>query len=384
MKLAKRIRIKPNKEQETQFLEFCNTARFAYNESLAFHNRKYREDGSYATIQECIKHLQDLKYNNPKYSFLLAVPEAVTKQAIKDLDKAFRNFFSYKDKGFELPNFKKRNRCKKSFYQRTDNFRQVDETHIKITGIKTPVKIKRCSIPEKVLNTRISFDGKYWYLSFSVETEIEKVGLTGETIGIDLGIKELATVSDGTVYHNINKTDAVRKTEKRKRRLQRQLSRKYQANKQGSKFVKTKNILKLEQEIRLIDRCLKNIRNTYIHETTKALVRTKPSTIVLEDLNVKRMMKNKYLSKAVQQQEFRKFRAYLEYKCIIYGIKVQVANTWYPSSKTCSCCGNVKKQLKISERIYKCDSCGFELDRDLNAAINLSRYPLIGKKRTDT
>lgn len=367
--LSKKLRLYPTKEQVNMFKKFCGVARFAYNECLSYRIDKYNLEGVSLTVQDCIEHIQDLKYSDD-YSWIREVPEAVTKQAIKDLDKAYKSFFREK-KGF--PKYKKKGKCTESFYQRTDKFKQIDENHIKITGIKEPVKIKIFELPYKVFNPRISFDGKYWYLSFGYEEEVKENRGT-EKIGIDLGIKNLGVVSDGRVYKNINKSKTVKRLEKHKRKLQRQLSRKYELNKRGTKFIKTNNILKLQHKVRLLDRRLANIRNTYIHEVTKDLVRTTPKEIVIEDLNVKGMMKNKHLSKAIQQQEFGKFRLYLEYKCKLNNIKLTVVDSFYPSSKTCSCCGNKKEKLSLSERIYVCDSCGHIIDRDLNAAINLSKY----------
>lgn len=366
MQLSRKIRLYPTKEQETLFIEFANTSRFAYNECLAYRISEYQKGKSIGQ-NECIKHLQELKYSD-EYSWLQKTPEAITKQAIKDLDKAYKRFFKEK-KGF--PKFHKKNKTPLSFYQRTDKFRQIDDTHIKITGIKTPVKCHKCKIPDKVVNTRIKYDGKYWYLSYAYEKAVTQKDLSDTAIGVDLGIKEYAVCSDGTVYSNINKTDRVRRLEKRKKRLQRQLSRKYEMNKNGKKFIKTQNIIKLEQRVRLIDRKLDNIRDNYVHTVTKQLVLKKPKAIVIEDLNVKGMMKNKHLSHAIGQQNFRKTREYLTYKAKLYGIPLIVADKFYPSSKRCSSCGNIKKDLRLKDRVYRCPVCGLKLDRDLNASLNL-------------
>lgn len=372
MQIANKIRIYPTKEQEKQLFQFAGTSRFAWNESLAYRQDRYDNQKLNTTVQECIEHLQDLKRNNPDYAWLNNIPEAITKQAIKDLDKAYKSFFK---SGFGKPKFKKKGKCNTSFYQRTDNFYQIDAIHIKITGIKTPVKIKKIDIPKKVANTRVSFDGKYWYLSYAYEIE-ENTNNGIEELGVDLGIKDLAIISDGRKFKNINKTQTIKKLEKQKKRLQRQVSRKYEMNKQSKKFIKTENIKKLEQKIRMIDRRLANIRNTYIHEVTKDLVRTTPKKIVIEDLNVKGMMRNKHLSKAVANQCFNKFRQYLTYKCQMNGIELVIADRWFPSSKKCSCCGNIKKDLKLKDRTYVCVACGLKIDRDFNASINLSKYKI--------
>lgn len=317
-------------------------------------------------------HLQELKYTKERYSWLQGIPEAITKQAIKDLLKAYSMFYKRGNRGF--PKFKSKRRSKLSFYQRTDNLRMVDDTHIKITGIKSPVKVK-VQVPNGVKNPRVSFDGKFWYLSYSSEFIEPELKTEGDTLGIDLGIKSLATVSDGEVFGNINKTSRVKELEKRKKRLQRKLSKKYDMNKRGGKYIKTNNIKKLEQSVRMLDRRLKNIRDTYLHTVTYRLV-SRAKAICIEDLNVSGMLKNKYLSKSIQQQEFYKFRQYITYKCQGYGVDLTIADRFYPSSKMCSCCGNKKNFLSLSERTYRCYSCGSVLDRDLNAAINLRNYIL--------
>lgn len=377
MKVSRKIRLYPTKEQEKLFIKFSNCARWAWNESLAYRIDKYENHGLNTIMQDCIERIQELKYNNIYYEWVQKIPESITKRSIKDLDKAFKNFFK---SGFGFPKFKKKGKSKLSFYQREDNFRQIDENHIKITGIKTPVKIKKTWFPMKLYNIRVSFDGKFWYLSFSFDIQEQTLENLTKPIGVDLGIKQLAVVSDGRVYNNINKQDIVKKLERRKNRLQSQLSRKYEHNRHDKKYIKTSNIIKLEHKIVLIDRRLKNIRNTYIHDVTTDLVRTKPSKIVIEDLNIRDMMKNKHLSKAIQQQEFYKVRQYLAYKCKFYGIELVIEDRFYPSSKLCSCCGNVKKRLSLSERTYSCGKCGLQVDRDYNASINLSKYNKDWKK----
>lgn len=168
MQMVKKIRVYPNKEQEELFWQFADTSRWAWTESLAYRTVRYEKDDSNTTIQQCIEHIQELKHSNSDYSWINSIPEAITKQAIKDLDKAYKSFFK---SGFGKPKFKKKGKCNVSFYQRTDNFHQVDDTHIKIIGIKTPVKIKKIDIPKKVSNTRVSFEGKYWYLFYTYEIQ---------------------------------------------------------------------------------------------------------------------------------------------------------------------------------------------------------------------
>ena len=383
MLLGKKIRLYPTEYQEQMFFQFAGTSRFAYNYALGYKLDTYDKDKSNPNQKTIRNALADLKHNDIDYKWLQLVPEAITKQAISDLDSAYTDWLKSisgkSKKKVGKPKFKKKGKCTVSFYQRTDNIHVIDATHVKITGVKDGVRVKE-HIPKVVKNTRVKYDGKYWYLTYCVETDVSTTTTTDITMGVDLGIKETAIISDGRVYENINKSKVVKHLEKRKRHLQRQLSRKYEANKQGNKFVKTNNIKKLEQQIRLIDRTLSNIRHNYIHNITKELVKTTPKKIVIENLNVSGMTKNKHLSKAVQQQLFYEFRRQLEYKCKLYGIELVVADRFYPSSKLCSCCGNKKTDLKLKDRIYKCDCCGLEIDRDLNAAINLSKYPEIKYK----
>lgn len=196
---------------------------------------------------------------------------------------------------------------------------------------------------------------------------------SNEGIGIDLGIKDLAICSDKHKYQNINKTQKIKKLEKRKRRLQRSVSRKYEKNKKGESYCKTSNIIKREKELLKLNHRLTNIRQNYLHQTTSEIIKREPSFICIEDLNVKGMMKNKHLSKAIQQQKLYEFRRQIEYKSAWNNIKVIIADRFFPSSKLCSCCGNIKKDLKLSDRIYKC-KCGNIIDRDYQASLNLKRY----------
>ena len=196
-------------------------------------------------------------------------------------------------------------------------------------------------------------------------------------MGIDLGVKDLAIAEyngERIVFTNINKSRKMRQLNKQQKHLQRSISRKYEANHKGKRYVKTKNIDRSESKLRRLHARITNIRTNYIHQCTHRLISLLPKRIVMEDLNVQGMMKNKHLSKAVQEQCFFEFRRQMQYKCEWNGIELVLADRFYPSSKTCSCCGNIKHDLKLSDRVYKCDVCGTVIDRDYNAAINLSRY----------
>ncbi|MGN0240142.1 MAG: RNA-guided endonuclease InsQ/TnpB family protein [Candidatus Weimeria sp.] len=391
MLIGRVVRLQPNKEQEAAFRRFAGTNRFAWNTCKAYYDKTRMEKHEYASISDMMKHLQDMKHNDLAYAWLNDVPEAITKQAIKDLHKAYQKYYKdrktmkpdpkHPDKG--KPRFKKKYKCQESFYQRTDNIHKIDDIHIKITGIKKPVKcamLRGIDLPEHIQNPRITYDGKYWYLSYSYEIAESNIvsDYDRETLGIDLGIKDFAILSDGQHFRNINKDPKVRKLRKRLKHLQREVSRKYEANcttdKNGKKiYHKTNNIKKIEQQIRLIYRKITNIWTTYMYEVAKAVAKTKPQTIVIEDLNIKGMMQNPHLARTVAEENFYKFRQILTYKGQMNGIAVKFADRWYPSSKKCSCCGNIKHDLKLSDRTYHCLVCGFTIDRDENAAINLER-----------
>ena len=223
------------------------------------------------------------------------------------------------------------------------------------------------------MNPRIKYDGVNWWITVGVECKNSTSFPQNEGIGIDLGIKDLAICSDNVVYKNINKIQKVKKLEKRKRRLQRSISRRYEKNKKGGSYCKTSNIIKREKELLKLNHRLTNIRQNYLHQTTSEIVNRKPRFICMEDLNVKGMMKNRHLSKAVQQQCFGEFRRQMEYKSAWNNIPVIIADRFFPSSKLCSCCGNIKTDLKLSDRIYKCE-CGNVIDRDYQASLNLKRY----------
>ena len=220
----------------------------------------------------------------------------------------------------------------------------------------------------------ISFDGKYWYLSYTEDVETQVVDLPDYTdgVGIDLGIKTLATVSDGTTVPNIKTFRRVRILNKRLKRLQRKVSRKYNINK-CNKHNKTKNIIKLERQIKLIYRSLRNIRINHIRKFVSDLVRKQPQYIAIEDLNVKGMMKNKYLAKDIANCSFYTIREHLIRKATERHIAVRLVDRFYPSSKTCSNCGSCKKDLKLGQRVYYCDNCQEKLDRDFNASLNIAK-----------
>lgn len=220
----------------------------------------------------------------------------------------------------------------------------------------------------------IAFDGKYWYLSYTedVEPQVNELPEYTDGVGIDLGIKTLATVSDGTTVPNIKTFRRVRILNKRLKRLQRKVSRKYLINK-CNKHNKTKNIIKLERQIKLIHRSLRNIRINHIRKFVSDLVKKQPQYIAIEDLNVKGMMKNKYLAKDIANCSFYAIREHLIRKATERCIAVRLVDRFYPSSKTCSNCGGYNKNLELSQRVYHCDNCKENMDRDFNASLNIAK-----------
>ncbi|WP_339318605.1 transposase [Paenibacillus sp. FSL R10-2734] len=366
MILARKVRLLPTPEQLKQLWKSAGTARWAYNWALARQHENYKNGGKFIPDGDLRKELTILK-RTEELTWLFEVSNNVTKQAIKDACEAFKRFFKKKA---QFPRFKSKRKSKPAFYNDNVKLKVKDSIALieKVGWVQTAEPLP---MDVSYIQPRVSFDGKYWYLAIGIEQDMHITELTDVTLGIDVGIKDLAVRSDGERYKNINKTKVVRWTKKRLRRLQRSVSRKYDMNKEGNRFAKTSNIIKQEKQIRLLHRKLANIRNNHIHQVTNSIVKTKPSKIVIEDLNVSGMMKNKHLSKAIQEQKLHDFKVKLTYKCDKYGIELVEADRWYPSSKMCSNCGTLKNDLKLSDRVYHC-TCGLHIDRDLNAAINLA------------
>lgn len=373
-----KIRLLPTKEQEILMFKSIGCSRFVYNWALNKCNVLYKQGIKYS-MSDIRKQFTQLKKEND-FKWLNEVSNTTMVESMRNLDKAFKLFFKKKAK---YPKFKSKKTSNKSFYVRYDSLYFKDNIcNIEKIGkirFKTNYKIPKC----KYTNPYCSYDGKYWYVSFGYEQNENQVELDRNlSIGIDLGVRDLAICSNATIIKNINKSITVRRLKKRLKRLQRQVSRKYDNlnnNKtfvKGEKIIKTQNIIKLERKIKLVYRRLNNIRNNHIHQATNKIIKFYPYRIVMEDLNISGMMKNKCLSKAIQEQKFYEFIRQMKYKCEFNGIEFIQADRFYASSKTCSCCGSIKKDLKLKDRVYKCD-CGLSIDRDLNASINLSKYQLV-------
>ena len=377
-----KVMLLPNNKQKTKLFQYANTARFAYNWALEREEENYKNGGKFISDGELRKEFTQLKKTS-EYAWLNDISNNVTKQAIKDACGAYQDFF----KGYtNFPRFKSRKHSVPKFYQDTEKIKFTD-THVKVEGFarsrkKNKQKLNWIRLAEygripmngKYSNPRIKFDGLNWWITVGMEYEDSTTLPTNEGIGIDLGISDLAICSDKQKYQNINKSQKVKKIEKRKRRLQRSISRRYEKNKKGESYCKTSNIIKREKELLKLNHRLTNIRQNYLHQTTSEIIKREASFICMEDLNVKGMMKNKHLSKAIGQQCFGEFRRQMEYKSKWNNIPVIIADRWFPSSKLCSCCGYIKKDLKLSDRIYKCCECGNVMDRDYQASLNLKRY----------
>ena len=315
---------------------------------------------------------------HPEYSWIKEAYSKAVTQAVNNGQTAFTRFFNHES---AFPNFKKKGRSDVKMYFVKNNPKdcRCERHRINIPSLGW-VRIKEKGyIPTTkdgyvIKSGSVSIKADRFYVSVLVEIpDVNIDNNSNEGIGIDLGIKDLAICSDGNTYKNINKNQTVKKLEKRKRRLQRSVSRKYEHNKKGGSYCKTNNIVKKEKLLLKVNHRLANIRKDYLNQTTSEIVNRKPRFICIEDLNVSGMMKNRHLSKAVQNQGFFEFRKQLEYKCNNNGIQLIVADRFYPSSKLCSCCGNIKKDLKLSNRIYKCE-CGNVINRDFQASLNLKAY----------
>lgn len=372
-----KIRLYPTKEQETLMWKHIGACRYIWNWMLAKQQELFEARKKHLSAFSMINLLKPLK-NDGKHEWLYEVSATTCQIICRDLDKAYKDYFA-KRRGF--PKFKSRKRAKTAFPVRNDGMRFVNQSHIKIEKFG---KIK-CRIDNrlnplvkyKFSNARITYINCKWILTVGVESENQAQTLTDKSMGIDLGVKDSAVVAYGDeklVFTNINKSRQIRLLKQKIKHLQRTISRKYEANKVGKKFVKTKNIERCEEQLRRLHARLSNIRMNYIHQSTHKLISLLPYRVVMEDLNVSGMIKNRHLSKAIQEQCLYEWIRQMKYKCEWNGIESIQADRFYPSSKTCSNCGCIKSDLKLSDRIFICNECGFEIDRDFNAALNLSRY----------
>ena len=377
-----KVMLIPNNKQKTKLFQCSGVSRFAYNWTLSRQQENYKNGGKFISDYDLRKEFTQLK-KTKEYEWLNQYSNNIPKQAIKDACDSYKRFFKGCSK---FPKFKSKKKSRPSFY--VDNVKiQFTDTHVKLEKISNSTKKNKAKlnwirlaekgrIPTdcKYSNPRVTFDGINFWISVGIEVEESTEVPVNNGIGIDLGIKDLAICSDKNTYKNINKTKEIKKIKKKKRRLQRRVSRKYLINKKGGSYYKTSNIIKLENQLLKLNHRLTNIRHNYLHEITSEIISRKPMFIALEDLNVKGMMKNKHLAKAIQEQSFYEFKRIISYKANWNNIKIIEVPRFYPSSKTCSECGAIKKDLRLSDREWVCTECGVIHDRDYNASVNLMKY----------
>ena len=367
--------INPTEEQKVRIRKTIGTCRFIYNFYLA-HNKELHESGKKFMSSSRFRVWLNNEYlpNHPEYSWIKEAYSKSVTQAVNNGQTAFEKFFNHKS---AFPKFKKKGRSDvKMYFVRNNPKDCLCERHrIKIPSLGW-VRIKEKGyIPTTkdgyvIKSGHVSIKADRYYVSVLIKIPDRRTANnSSEGIGIDLGLKDFAIVSNGKTYKNINKSVRLRKLEKKLVREQRSLSRKYENLKKGESTQK-RNIQKQRLKIQKLHHRIDNIRTDYINKIIAEIVKTKPSYITIEDLNVSGMMKNRHLSKAVASQKFYEFKTKLEAKCREYGIELRIVDRWFPSSKTCHCCKNIKKDLKLSDRIFRCD-CGYIEDRDFNAALNL-------------
>ena len=367
--------INPTEEQKVRIRKTIGTCRFIYNFYLA-HNKELHESGKKFMSSSQFRVWLNNEYlpNHPEYSWIKEAYSKSVTQAVNNGQTAFKNFFNHKS---AFPKFKKKGRSDvKMYFVRNNPKDCLCERHrIKIPSLGW-IRIKEKGyIPTTkdgyvIKSGHVSIKADRYYVSVLIEIPDRRtVNNSSKGIGIDLGLKDFAIVSNGKAYKNINKSATLKKLEKKLIREQRSLSRKYENLKKGGSTQK-RNIQKQKLKIQKLHHRIDNIRTDYINKTIAEIVKTKPSYITIEDLNVSGMMKNRHLSKAVASQKFYEFRSKLLAKCKENGIELRIVDRWFPSSKTCHCCKSIKKDLKLSDRIFRCD-CGYIEDRDFNAALNL-------------
>lgn len=374
--------INPTPEQRQTINRTIGVCRYAYNFYLAYNQEMYETEKCFVSGMDFSKWLNnEFIPNNPDFHWIKEVSSKSVKQSIMNAERAFRSFFKGKA-GF--PKFKKKaNSDVKMYFVRT-NAKTI--IHCERHRIKLPtlgwIRLKEKGYIPTNPNTHIiksgtvSYKAGRYYVSVLVEEQPQQPPILNNFgIGVDLGVKDFAICSNGKTYKNINKSSQIRKLEKKLRREQHSLSRKYESYKKLNKNLEgvatRQNIYKQTLKVQRLHQRLDNIRTDYINKVISELVKTKPMWITIEDLNVSGMMKNRHLSKSIAQQKFFEFRTKLLAKCNEFGIELRVVDRFYPSSKTCHCCGNVKSDLRLSDRVYHCYECGYTEDRDYNASLNL-------------
>lgn len=375
MQKSFKTEINPTKEQIAKINKTIGACRFIYNFYLSYNRILYEEKKDFMNGNVFSVWLNN-EYipNNPDKLWIKGVYSKSIKKSIENGYMAFIRFFKYKS---NFPKFKKKDKSDvKMYFYKNNKADCLSERHrIKIPTLGWVRLKEKGYIPTTedgftVRSGTVSKKAGRYYVSVLIDIP-DKINIKNNDfgIGIDLGLKEFAICSDRIIYQNINKTNNIKKIEKKLKREQRKLSRKIISRKK-EEFTQ-KNFAKQKLKVQKLYQRLANIRTDYINKTINSIVKTKPSFIVIEDLNVRGMMKNKHLSKAVAQQKFFEFRTKLINKCKENNIELRIVDRWYPSSKLCHNCGHIKKDLKLKDRIYVCSECGYVEDRDINASLNL-------------
>ena len=373
--------INPTAEQKHKINKTIGTCRFVYNFYLAHNREIYERENRFVSGYDFSIWLNNNYIpNNPEFSWIKEVSSKSIKQSIMNAQKAFKNFF---DKKANFPKWKKKSNSDVKMYfvrnNKTDCQCMRHKINIPTLGwvkLKEKGYIPTSKDGHIIKSGTVSCKAGNYYVSVLIEIpENEKPVLNHLGMGIDLGVKDFAVCSNGKVYKNINKSSRIRKLEKKLKREQHRLSRKYESLKKSKNNLKgevtRQNIRKQKLKVQKLYHRLDCIRTDYLNKAVSELVKTKPKWITLEDLNVRGMMKNKHLSKAVAQQKFFEFRTKLTAKCNEYGIELRLVDRFYPSSKLCHQCGCIKSDLRLSDRTYTCSECGYTADRDFNASLNL-------------
>lgn len=372
-----KVRLYPTKEQEQLMWKHIGACRYIYNYMLEKQRELYSAGEKHLSHFDMMKLLTPLK-NDDEHSWLNEVSCKSLQRTCGDLNEAYQNFFN-KRSGYPKFKSRKKGKCKFPIDSAKLWFDKSGFVHIiKIGKVKFDTDFNfPIGTGQNFINPRISNINGKWILIFGLERENQMLKLNGYNMGIDLGIKDSAIVAYSDkklVFPNINKSKKIRMYEKQIKHTQRSISRKYEANKQGNKYVKTKNIEKEEEKLRKLYARISNIRNNYIHQSTHEIVSLLPKKIIMEDLNVAGMMRNRHLSKAIKDQCLHEWIRQIKYKSEWMGIEFIQVDRFFPSSKTCHSCGCINHNLKLKDRTFVCPDCGYTEDRDYNAALNLMSY----------
>lgn len=386
-----KVRLRPTLEQEELFRKSAGVSRWAYNFYLAENERLYLEYikngkvGKKSISEGALRKYINRELKPTTHSWLKEVGSNVMKQGVKDAAVVVQRWFDGK---IGKPSYRSKKKGNMTFYVNYETLRKTQEgfSGERLGNVKTSQPLPKLPKGERYSNPRIAFDGSYWYLTTGYVVSFKKINLSEESLGIDVGIENLAILSNGELYRNINKSTNIKRLERKLKREKRKLSRKRYSNTVGysdkgkpiyrKPLSKCSNYTKQRKVVRDLYKRIRDVRQNYLHQTTSEIVKSKPSRIVVETLGIRRMMSNRYLAKSISDQKLYEFKRQLKYKSEEYGIEFVEADRWFPSSKKCSGCGWIKKDLKLSDRTYKCSECRLSINRDYNASLNLANYSI--------